>query len=135
VGYIARAETAQTPEQLAKYIQMTQELLPRDGNPIWLFPTPESDFGMIQSNLQSIVRRANGLSGMDPSSESYNIAIIDIHSSVGTIRTNLLDIIPYTYVSMSNIVLAGLWVTAIIAIFAVLRRLRAITAAIQYSRA
>ncbi|MDQ3848838.1 MAG: glycosyltransferase, partial [Thermoproteota archaeon] len=50
VGYIARAETAQTPEQLAKYTKMTQDLIPRDGNPIWLFPTPESDFSMIQSN-------------------------------------------------------------------------------------
>jgi hypothetical protein len=134
VGYTARAETAQTPEQLAKYIKMTQDLLPRGGNPIWVFPTPESDFSMIQSNLQSIVRRADSLSTMDRSSESYNMAIIDMHSSVGTIRTNLLDIIPYTYVSMSNIVLAGLWVSVIIAIFAVLRRVRATTTAIQYSR-
>ncbi|MFL6522380.1 MAG: glycosyltransferase [Nitrososphaera sp.] len=134
VGYVARAETAQTPGQLANYIKMTQELLPRDGNPIWLFPTPESDFKMIQANLESIVRRANSVSGMNPLSESYNIAIIDMHSSVGIMRTNLLDIIPYTYVSMSNILLAGLWVSATIAIFAVLRRVRATTAAIQYSR-
>ncbi|MFL6483690.1 MAG: glycosyltransferase [Nitrososphaera sp.] len=134
VGYVARAETAQTPGQLVNYIKMTQELLPRDGNPIWLFPTPESDFEMIQANLESIVRRANSVSGMNPLSESYNIAIIDMHSSVGIMRTNLLDIIPYTYVSMSNILLAGLWVSATIAIFAVLRRVRATTAAIQYSR-
>ena len=134
VGYVARAETAQTPGQLANYIKLTQELLPRDGNPIWLFPTPESDFEMIQANLESIVRRANSVSGMNPLSESYNIAIIDMHSSVGIMRTNLLDIIPYTYVSMSNILLAGLWVSATIAIFAVLRRVRATTAAIQYSR-
>ena len=134
VGYVARAETAQTPGQLANYIKMTQELLPRDGNPIWLFPTPESDFEMIQANLESIVRRANSVSAMNPLSESYNIAIIDMHSSVGIMRTNLLDIILYIYVSMSNILLAGLWVSATIAIFAVLRRVRATTAAIQYSR-
>src|SRR3712207_8184655 len=36
---ISRAETAQTPEQLAEYIRLTQELIPPDGNPVWLFPT------------------------------------------------------------------------------------------------
>jgi len=134
VGFVARAETAQTPEELGKYIKMSQALLPRDGNPIWLFPTPESDFALIQDNLNSLILRANIASEMNPTGESYNIAIMDMHMSAGTIRTNLLDIIPYTYVSMSNIVLAGLWVSAIIAIFAVLRRIRASPSVIQYKR-
>src|SRR5919109_1569792 len=40
IGFVARAETAQTPEQLAQYIELTQKLIPSDGNPVWLFPTP-----------------------------------------------------------------------------------------------
>ena len=123
IGFIARAETAQTPEQLAEYIKLTKELIPPDGNPVWLFPTPKTDFALIQANLDSIILRANIASGLDPLGESYNIAIIDMHSSAGSIRTNLLDIIPYTYISLSNIVLAGLWVAAIIIIFAALRKI------------
>ncbi len=69
---------------------------------------------MIHDNLDSMVLRANIASEMDPHSESYNIAIRDMHVSAGSIRTNILDVIPYTYITISNIVLAGLWVSAII---------------------
>ena len=124
VGFVARAETAQTPEQLAEYIKLTQEMIPADGNPVWLFPTTKTDFALIQANLESIVLRANIASGMDPLSESYNIAIIDLHMSAGYIRTNLLEIIPYTYITLGNIVLAALWVATIIAIFALLKKIR-----------
>jgi cellulose synthase/poly-beta-1,6-N-acetylglucosamine synthase-like glycosyltransferase len=132
VGFVARAETAQTPWQLAEYIKLTQELIPTDGNPVWLFPTSETDFALIQANLDSILVRANIASAMDPLSDSYNIAIRDMHMSAGTIRTNLLEIIPYTYISLSNIILAGLWVSAIMAIFAALRKIKTKTATIQY---
>jgi hypothetical protein len=132
VGFIARAETAQTPEQLAEYIKLTQELIPADGNPVWLFPTHKTDFGLIQASLDGLVLRANIASGMDPLSESYNLAIIDMHMSAGYIRTNLLEIIPYTYLTLSNIVLAALWVAAIIAIFAILKKIRTAKATIPY---
>jgi hypothetical protein len=132
IGFVARAETAQTPEQLAEYIKMTQKLIPADGNPVWLFPTSKTDFALIQANLDSMVVRANIASAMDPLSDSYSIAIRDMHMSAGTIRTNLLEVIPYTYISLSNIILAGLWVTTIIAIFAALRKIRTTTATIQY---
>jgi cellulose synthase/poly-beta-1,6-N-acetylglucosamine synthase-like glycosyltransferase len=133
IGFVARAETAQTPEQLAEYIKLTQEMIPPDGNPVWLFPTSKTDFALIQANLDSIVVRANIASAMDPLSDSYNIAIRDMHLSAGAIRANLLELIPYTYITVSNIILVGLWITAIIAIFAVLRKIKTTTttAAIQ----
>jgi hypothetical protein len=131
IGFVARAETAQTPQQLAEYIKLTQELIPSDGNPVWLFPTSKTDFALIQANLDSIVARANIASAMDPLGDSYNIAIRDLHISAGAIRTNLLELIPYTYITLSNIILAGLWVTAIMAIFALLRKIKKTTATIQ----
>ncbi|MDQ4066847.1 MAG: glycosyl transferase, partial [Thermoproteota archaeon] len=130
IGFVARAETAQTPEQLAEYIKLTQEMIPPDGNPVWLFPTSKTDFALIQANLDSIVVRANIASAMDPLSDSYNIAIRDMHMSAGAIRANLLELIPYTYITVSNIILVGLWITAIIAIFAVLRKIKTTTATI-----
>ena len=132
VGFVTRAETAQTPEQLAEYIKLTQDLIPAEGNPVWLFPTPKTDFGLIQANLDSIILRANIASAMDPLSESYNIAIIDLHLSAGSIRTNLLEIIPYTYITLGNIVLAASWVAAIMAIFALLKKARSAKTAIPY---
>jgi hypothetical protein len=110
-------------------------LIPSDGNPVWLFPTPKTDFALIQDNLDSMIVRANIASGMDPLSDSYSLAIRDMHMSAGTIRTNLLELIPYTYVTLSNIILAGLWVSAIIAIFAALSKSRTTktTSTIRYN--
>ncbi len=131
VGLIARAETAQTPEHLAEYVKLTQKLIPADGNPVWVFPTAKTDFALIQDNLDSIVLRANIVSKMDPRSDSFNIAIRDMHVSAGYIRTNILEVIPYTYITLSNIVLTGLWVTAVIIIFAAMRKIK--TTTIQYN--
>jgi cellulose synthase/poly-beta-1,6-N-acetylglucosamine synthase-like glycosyltransferase len=132
VGYVARAETAQTPAQLANYIKLTQELIPSDGNPVWLFPTSKTDFALIQNDLDSILLRANIAASMNPLSESYNIAIIDMHMSTTAIRSNLLDIIPYTYITLSNIVLASLWVSVIITIFGALGKVKTARKAPQY---
>jgi hypothetical protein len=131
VGLIARAETAQTPEHLAEYVKLTQKLIPAEGNPVWVFPTAKTDFALIHDNLDSIVLRANIVSKMDPRSDSYNIAIRDMHVSAGSIRTNILEVIPYTYITLSNIVLTGLWVAAIIIIFAAMRKIK--TTTIQYN--
>ncbi|MFL6491385.1 MAG: hypothetical protein ACJ70M_07775, partial [Nitrososphaera sp.] len=65
----------------------------------------KTDFALIQDNLDSIVLRANIISKMDPRSDSYNIAIRDMHVSAASIRTNLLEVIPYTYITLGNIVL------------------------------
>jgi hypothetical protein len=129
IGFIARAETAQSPEQLAEYIKLTQNLIPTEGNPVWLFPTTRTDFALIQADLESIVLRADLASAMDPQSEIYNVAIRDMHVSTESIRTDLLEVIPYTYISLTNVILAGLWVAIIIAIFAAMRKVRKI---VQY---
>jgi cellulose synthase/poly-beta-1,6-N-acetylglucosamine synthase-like glycosyltransferase len=133
VGFVARAETAQTPEQLAEYVKLAQKLIPSEGNPVWLFPTANTDFALIQDNLDSIVFRANIASAMDPRSDSYNIAIIDMHVSAASIRTNILEVIPYTYITLGNIVLTGLWVAVIIVIFAAMRKIKTTTTTIQYN--
>lgn len=129
VGFVARAETAQSPEQIAEYIKLTQKLIPTEGNPVWLFPTTRTDFALIQADLDSIVFRADLASAMDPHSEIYNVAIRDMHLSTESIRTDLLEVIPYTYISLTNVILAGLWVAIIIAIFAAMRKIRKI---VQY---
>jgi cellulose synthase/poly-beta-1,6-N-acetylglucosamine synthase-like glycosyltransferase len=125
VGYIARAQTAQTPEQLAEYIELTKELMPEKGNPVWLFSTARTDFGHIQSTLDGMLKRAEFTSGMIPHSEEYNMAMRDLHESSYVIKLNLYEAIPYMYIGLTNLVAAGLWVAAVIAIFAAMKRARA----------
>ena len=129
VGFVARAETAQSPSRLQRYIKLTQKLIPTEGNPVWLFPTTRTDFALIQADLDSIVFRVDLASAMDPHSEIYNVAIRDMHLSTESIRTDLLEVIPYTYISFTNVILAGLWVAIIIGDFAAMRKIRKI---VQY---
>ena len=125
MGYVARAQTAQTPEQLAEYMELTRDLLPEKGNPVWLFSTARTDFGDIQANLGDMLTRAEFAAAMVPHSEQYNMALRDMHESSEVIRLSLEEAVPYMYISLNNIVMAGLWVAAVITIFAVMRRARA----------
>jgi cellulose synthase/poly-beta-1,6-N-acetylglucosamine synthase-like glycosyltransferase len=124
VGFIARAQTAQTPEQLAEYVKLTKELMPAKGNPVWLFSTARTDFAHIQTNLDGIIVRAESTSGMVPHSEQYNMAMRDMHHSANVIKLSLMEAVPYMYISLTNIVMAGAWVAAVIAIFAAMRKAR-----------
>jgi cellulose synthase/poly-beta-1,6-N-acetylglucosamine synthase-like glycosyltransferase len=125
VGFVARAQTAQTPEQLAEYIKITTDLLPERGNPVWLFSTARTDFAHIRANLDGIIARAESTSAMVPHSEQYNVAMRDMHQSTYVIKLSLMEAVPYMYISFNNIVMAGLWVAAVIAIFAAMRKARA----------
>ena len=124
IGFVARAQTAQTPEQLAEYIELTKGLTPAKGNPVWLFPTARTDFGLVQENLDGILLRAESTSTMVPHSEQYNMAMRDMHKSAGALSINLMEAVPYMYISVTNIAMAGLWVAAVIAMFAAMRKAR-----------
>ncbi|TLY01710.1 MAG: glycosyltransferase [Thaumarchaeota archaeon] len=124
IGFMSRAQTAQTPEQLAEYVGLTKDLTLAKGNPVWLFPTPRTDFALIRENLDGILLRAESTSTMVPHSEQYNIAMRDMHKSVMALNFNLMEAVPYMYISFNNIVMAGLWVAAVIAMFAAMRKAR-----------
>jgi cellulose synthase/poly-beta-1,6-N-acetylglucosamine synthase-like glycosyltransferase len=122
VGFFARADSAQTPQQLAEYIRLAQQTMPVEGNPVWLFPTVRTDFGVMQEQIGNILARAQSLSLLEPHTEEYNSAMMDMHSSALTLQQNLREAIPYVYISPSNIVLSGAWVAVILSVFAVMRR-------------
>ena len=90
IGFMSRAQTAQTPEQLAEYAELTKDLTPAKGNPVWLFPTPRTDFALIQENLDGILLRSESTSTMIPHSEQYNMAMRDMHKSVMALNFNLM---------------------------------------------
>src|SRR5919198_3338479 len=124
-GYLSRAESAQTPEALARYVKAAQKELPDSGNPVWSFPTARTDFGLIQRNLDDIIARANSISSLEPYSTEYNTGLYDMHASLQSIQEDLVDATPYLYVSFTNIMLSAVWIAIILALFAIMRRGRA----------
>ena len=122
MGYLARAETAQTPETIADYLRPVKQLLPMAGNPVWSFPNPRTDFGLIQNDLDAMLLRTVSISSVEPNSAAYNTGLEDLHGSIKIIESNLEEATPYVYVSFTNILLGGLWVGVIMLVFAAMRR-------------
>jgi len=125
LGYLARAESAQTPEQVADFVRAAKRELPDSGNPVWSFPTAKTDFALIQRNLDDMLARANSISSLEPYSTEYNTGLYDIHASLKTLQEDLVDATPYLYVSFTNIMLSAVWIAVILALFAIMRRGRA----------
>lgn len=125
IGYLARAESAGTPEDLAAYVIEAKRLLPESGNPVWSFPTPRTDFGLIQDALDTIVSRSNSISSVDPHSSEYNTGLTDMRNSLNAIQKDLIEIMPYLYGSFTNIVLGLVWIAVILLIFTLMRKGRA----------
>jgi cellulose synthase/poly-beta-1,6-N-acetylglucosamine synthase-like glycosyltransferase len=117
-GLLARAETAQNPEQIAEYVGIAKRLLPENGNPVWLFPTPRTDFAIIHTQLDTMLERSAQLSSSEPHTEGYSVAMADMHAASLAIQQNLDEAIPFVYISATNLVMAGAWVAVILSIFA-----------------
>ncbi|MDQ4055816.1 MAG: hypothetical protein M3156_00190, partial [Thermoproteota archaeon] len=122
VGYLSRAEAAQSPEAVADYIKPVKNLLPNDGNPVWAFPNSRTDFGLIQKELDAMLLRAKSISSLELHSAAYNTGLADLHNSIKIIESNLIEATPYLYVSFTNIILSAIWIAIILFIFALMKR-------------
>ncbi|HEX2230761.1 MAG TPA: hypothetical protein VHG34_01080 [Nitrososphaeraceae archaeon] len=97
-------------------------MLPNDGNPVWAFPNPRTDFGLIQKELDAMLLRAKSISSLELHSAAYNTGLADLHNSIKIIESNLIEATPYLYVSFTNIVLSAIWIAIILFIFALMKR-------------
>lgn len=124
-GYLARAESAQTPEELASFVRAAKRELPESGNPVWSFPTARTDFGLIHRTLDDMLARTNSISSLEPYSTEYNTGMQDMHATIKAIQEDLIEATPFLYVSINNIMFSAVWIAVILAIFAIMRRGRA----------
>ena len=122
LGYLARAETAQTPEDLSSYVTQAQRALPESGNPVWSFPTARTDFALIQAELERITSRANSISSLETYSTEYNTGMTDMHASLRALQEDLVEAMPYVYVSFTNIMISSVWIGIVLIALLVMRR-------------
>jgi cellulose synthase/poly-beta-1,6-N-acetylglucosamine synthase-like glycosyltransferase len=122
IGYLSRAQSAQTPDMIINYLRPVKLLLPNVGNPVWSFPNPRTDFGLIHNDLDSMLVRSRSISLLEHDTAAYNTWLEEMHGSIRIIESNLQDASPYIYVSSTNILLGGLWIGLIVSLFAVMWR-------------
>ncbi len=105
-------------------MNLAKQNLPSEGNPVWPFATARTDFNSIQNELDALALRGRLVSYLEPNSESYNTALIDMHNSVQKISTNLTEATPFLFASLTNIILASAWILVMAIIFKVVTRKR-----------
>lgn len=103
---------------------LVMDKLPENNNPVWIFPTPTTDFSRIMIDLDSMEASLLVAESIPRDSSAYHVAMMDISSRAVTLQKNLVEATPYMYVNLSNVVFATIWVSSILAIFAVLKKRR-----------
>ena len=121
-GNLDRIATGGSPESLLIYANEIKELLPKEGNPVWIFATSSTDFGLIQKDVDSLIDSIRAIQNEPKNSPAYTTAMTDIHDRAIQLRLNIMDATPYMYASFSNILFSSIWIAAILGIFAVLKR-------------
>lgn len=121
-GILIRIQATSDPQAITNDIKMVQQLLPKSGNPVWIFPTQDTDFGMMQKDLDTMLSTVDKISTTSPDSAAFHTGMLNVHSQATTIVFNLLDATPYMYVSISNMLFGSIWVGVIIGIFALLKK-------------
>ena len=91
-------------------------------NPVWLFPTETTNFLRIQSDVDTLHASIVKISTVPKDSSAYHTGMLDINNRAMSLRTDIMDATPYMYVSLENMLFSTIWIAAILAIFATLKR-------------
>ncbi|MDE1829912.1 MAG: glycosyltransferase [Thaumarchaeota archaeon] len=123
-GILVRFQATSDPQTLENDLREVSLLIPTHGNPVWIFPTEDTDFGLMQKDLQTMMGTVDKIATTSPDSAAFHTGMENVHLQSTAIVSNLLDATPYMYVSISNILFGCIWVAVIIGIFAILKRKR-----------
>ena len=123
-GILVRMQATSDPQSIHDDIEKVQKLLPESGNPVWIFPTESTDFGLIQKDLDTMLYTTEKISNTAPDTAAFHTGMLNVHTQAIAIVYNLLDATPYMYVSVSNILFGCIWVAIIIGIFSLLKKKR-----------
>lgn len=121
-GHLDRVMITSDPNSMATDLEEIKELLPKEGNPVWVFGTPSTDFALIQQDLDSMIIRTEEIAAVPTDSSSFHTGMDAVSDRAFALQQNLEDVTPYMYVNFINVVLSAVWIAAILAIFALLNR-------------
>lgn len=112
IALLSRAETAGFAEEFIVYVEAARALLPKEGNPVWIFPTSSTDFTLIQQDVESILGRARILTSLPKNSDGYQQGMDDLRGKVRVLQAQIGQAAPFMYASPLNLALAALWLLA-----------------------
>lgn len=99
-GILSRIQATSDPQVIVTDLRTIKVLLPKTGNPVWIFPTDATDFELMQKDFDAMTQNL-GDSVFAPKYNDLSDQINDVHLQASAIESNILDATPYMYVSLS----------------------------------
>ena len=122
IGLFDRIMASSDPKTIIMDINAIKEYLPAVGNPVWIFPTDTTNFSRIQADLDVMLASAEKISVVPRDSSAFHTGMMDGSRRAKIIQKQIMDVVPYLYASITNILFSSLWIAAIIGIFTILKR-------------
>jgi len=98
VGYLEQAEVAAYADDMISLVKKAYEITSKyHGNPCWWFPTPKTNFDLINKNLKNIIDRLYLIKKLPKTSDAYQQALDDIRGKLRTIRECIASSIHWVY--------------------------------------
>ncbi|MEM4383928.1 MAG: hypothetical protein QXU44_07730 [Candidatus Caldarchaeum sp.] len=113
MGYLSRAQSAGYAEDMANYMKQALPYMPKEGNPVWIFPTTRTDFTLINKDLNTLIERLATVASLPRESSAYAQALNDIRESLSMIVDNVGEAMPYAMLSPINLALLLLWLSSL----------------------
>ncbi|MCS7133631.1 MAG: glycosyltransferase [Candidatus Caldarchaeum sp.] len=113
-GYLVRGASSSDAAEIAEYIEKSLEILPSSGNPVWLFPTPRTDFSLITKDLQGLLNTAHTLAKQNINSPTYQQGVDQLKDSLKAIREQVMEAAPFYLINPTALALAALWFVTLI---------------------
>ena len=122
IGLLDRIMASSEPKTIIADIQAMKGYLPTEGNPVYMFPTDTTNFARIQSDLDAMLISTEKISAVPRDSSAFHTGMMDVSLRAEVVQENLMDVVPYMYASVSNILFSCVWIVGIIGIFAILKK-------------
>ena len=122
IGLFDRIMASSDPKTIIMDINAIKEYLPAVGNPVWIFPTDTTNFSRIQADLDVMLASAEKISVVPRDSSAFHTGMMDVSLRAKIIQKQIMDVVPYLYASITNILFSCLWIAAIIGVFTILKR-------------
>jgi len=130
-GLLDRISTSTDPKsmsadlnQIKIYLDSVMVNIPEsyNNNPVWIFPTPSTDFARIQADIDVMISSVETIASVPKDSSSFHTGMITVQERALNLRENIMDATPYMYVSFSNIIFVSIWIAVILGIFAIMKK-------------
>ncbi len=89
LGQLARAESAQTSDEVIHHLTVAKAVLPERGSVFWWSPE-KANFESIHGELDDIISRARNISSLDAGNEVFKSEMWDIHARLEDIQETLI---------------------------------------------